>query len=106
MRVKKESTKAGSKLNIKKTKIMACSPITSWQTKGEKEETLTDFLCLGSKITVHGDCSHKIQRYLLLGRKVLTNLDSILKSIYITLLTKVCIVKARVFPLVMNRCEN
>ena len=68
---------------------MACSPITSWQTKGEKVEALTDFLFLGSKITVHGDCSHKIQRYLLLGRKVLTNLDSILKSIYITLLTKV-----------------
>ena len=85
---------------------MACSPITSWQTKGEKVEALTDFLFLGSKITVHGDCSHKIQRYLLLGRKVLTNLERILKSRDVTLLTKSLLVKAMIFPVVIYGCES
>ena len=99
MRVREKSKKAALKLNIQKTKIMAFSPITSWQIDGE---TVTDFIFLGSKITVDGDCSHEIKRHLLLGRKVLTNLDSILKSRDITLLTKDCIVKAMVFPAVMD----
>ena len=99
MKVKEESETIGLKLNIQKTKIMAFSPITSWQIDGE---TVTDFIFLGSKITVDGDCSHEIKRHLLLGRKVLTNLDSILKSRDITLLTKDCIVKAMVFPAVMD----
>ena len=97
MKVKKESKKAGLKLNIQKTKIMASGPITSWQIDGEKHETMTDFIFLGSKITADGDCSHEIKRCLLLGRKAMTNLDSVLKSRDITLLTKVCIVKAMVF---------
>ena len=105
MRVK-ESEKAVLKLNIKKNKIMACSPITSWQTKGEKLEEVTDFIFLGSKITVDCDYSHEIQRCLLLGRKVMTNLDSILKSRDITLPTKVCMVKAMVFPVVMYGYES
>ena len=99
-KVKEESEKAGLKLNIQKTKIMAFSPITSWQIDGEKMETVTDFIFLGSKITVGTDCSHKIKGCLLLGRKAMTNLDSIFKR-GITLLTKVCIVKAMVFPAVM-----
>ena len=99
MKVKEESENIGLKLNIQKTKIMAFSPITSWKIDGE---TVTDFIFLGSKITVDGDCSHEIKRHLLLGRKVLTNLDSILKSRDITLLTKDCIVKAMVFPAVMD----
>ena len=105
MRVK-ESEKAVLKLNIKKNKIMACSPITSWQTKGEKLEEVTDFIFLGSKITVDCDYSHEIQRCLLLGRKVMTNLDSILKSRDITLPTKVCMVKAMVFPVVIYGCKS
>ena len=103
MKVKEESEKVGLKLNIQKTKIMAFSPITSWQIDGE---TVTDFIFLGSKITVDGDCSHEIKRHLLLGRKVLTNLDSILKSRDITLPTKVHIVKAMVFPVVMDYKES
>ena len=101
MRVKEESEKAGLKLNIQKMKIMASSPITSWQIDGEKLETVTDFIFLGSKITVDGDYSHEIKRCLFLGRKAMTNLDSVLKSRDIPLLTKVCIVKAMVFPVVM-----
>ena len=101
MKVKKESKKAGLKLNIRKTKIMASSPITSWQIDGETVEIVTDFIFLGSKITADGDCSHEIKRCFLLGRKAMTNLDSILKSRDITLLTKVCLVQAMVFPLVM-----
>ena len=101
MRVKEESEKAGLKFNIKKTKIMA-----SWQVDGEKVETMTDFIFLGSEITVGGDCSHEIKRRLLLGRKVMTNLVSILKSRDIPLLTKVCIVKAMVFLVVMYECES
>ena len=97
MRVKDESEKASLKLNIKKTKIIASSPITSWQIEGEKVELVTDFLFLGSKITVDGDCSHEIRRQLLLGRKAVTNLDSILKSKDIVLPTNVCIVKAMFF---------
>ena len=97
MRVKKESEKSGLKLNIQKTKIMASSPITSWQIDGETVETVSDFIFGGSKITADGDCSHEITRRLLLGRKVMTNLDSILKSRDITLLTKVHLVKAVVF---------
>ena len=97
MRVKEESEKAGLKLNIKKTKIMASGPITSWEIKGEKVEAVTDFIFLGSKITADGDCSHEIKRRILLGRKVMTNLDSILKSRDITLPTKVHLVKAMVF---------
>ena len=97
MKVKEESEKAGLKLNIKKIKIMASGPITSWQIDGETMETVTDFIFLGSKITVNGDCSHEIKRCLLLGRKAKTNLDSVLKSIDITLLTKVHLVKAMVF---------
>ena len=103
MKVKEESEKAGLKLNIQKTKIMVSSPITSWQIDGQ---TVADLILLGSKITADGDCSHEIKRYLLLGRKVMTNLDSILKSRDITLPTKVCLVKAMVFPVVMNGCES
>ena len=105
MRVK-ESEKAGLKLNIHKTKIVACSPITSWQIDGEKVETVTDFILEGSRITTYGDCSSEIKRHLLLGRKVMTNLDSILKSRHITLPTEVHLVKAIVFPVVMYRCES
>ena len=101
MKVKVESEKVGLKLSIQKTKIMACGPITSWQTAGETMETVTDFIFLGSKITVDGDCSHEIKRCLLLGRKSVTNLDSVLKSGDITLPTKVHLVKAMVFPVVM-----
>ena len=97
MKVKKESEKAGLKLNIQKMKIMASSPITSWQIDGETMESVTDFILLGSKITADGDCSHEIKRHLLLGRKAMTNLDSILKSRDITLPAKVCLIKAMVF---------
>ena len=103
MKVKVESEKVGLKLNVQKTKIMASRPITSWQIDGE---TVADFIFLGSKITADGDCSHEIKRCLLLERKVMTNLDSILKSRDITLPTKVCLVKAMVFPVVMHRCES
>ena len=106
MKVKKESEKAGLKLNIQKMKIMASGPITSWQIDGETVETVAEFIFLGSKITVDGDCSHEIKRHLLLGRKAMTNLDSLLKSRDITLPTKVCLVKAMVFPVVMYGCEN
>ena len=106
MKVKEESEKAGLKLNIQKTKIIASSPITSWKIDGETVEILADFMFLGSKITADGDCSHEIKRCLLLGRKVMTNLDIILKSRDITLLTKVCLVKAVVFPVVMYGCES
>ena len=106
IKVKEKSEKAGLKLNIQKTKIMASSPITSWQIDGETVETMTDFIFLGSKITADGDCSHEFKRRLLLGRKVLTNLDSILKSRDITLLTKVHLIKAMVFPVVMYGCEG
>ena len=106
MKVKEESEKVGFKLNIQKNKIMASSPITSWQVDGETMETVTDFIFLGSKITADGDCSHEIKRHLLLGRKALTNLDSILKSRDITLPTKVHPVKATVFPVVMYGCES
>ena len=106
MKVKEESEKAGLKLNIQKTKIMASSPITSWQIDGETVERVADFLFLGSKITADGDCSHEIKRLLVLGRKVMTNLDSILKCRDITLPTKVCLVKAVVFPVVMYGCES
>ena len=102
----KESEKDGLKLNIQKTKIMASGPITSWQIDGETMETLTDFTFLGSKITVDGDCSHEIKRHLALGRKAMTNLDSRLKSRDITLPTKVHLVKAMVFPVVMYGCES
>ena len=105
MKVKEESEKVGLKLNIQKTKIMASSPIISWQMDGETVETVPDFILGGSKITADGDCSHKIKRCLLLGRKVMTNLDSILKSRDITLPTKVHLVKATVFPVVMYGCE-
>ena len=101
MKVKEESEKVGLKLNIKKTKIMASGPITSWEIDGETVETVADFIFLGSKLTADGDCIHEIKRCLLLGRKVMTNLDSILKSRDITLPTKVCLVKAMVFPVVM-----
>ena len=101
MKVKEESEKVDLKLNIQKTKIMASSPITSWQIDGETVETVADFIFLGSQITADGDCSHEIKRSLLLGKKVMTNLDSILKSRGITLPTKVCLVKAMVFPVVM-----
>ena len=104
--MKEESEEAGLKLNIQKTKIMASGPITSWQIDGETMETVTDFIFWGSKITADGDCSHEIKRCLLFGRKVMTNLDSILKSRDITLLTKVCLVKAMVFPVVMYGCES
>ena len=105
-KVKEESEKVGLKLNIWKTKIMASGPITSWQIDGEAMKTVTDFILGGSKITVDGDCSHEIKRRLLLGRKANTNLDSILKNRVITLPTKVCLVKAMVFPVVMYRCES
>ena len=106
MRVKEESEKVGLKLNIQKTKIMASSPITSWQVERETMETVRDFVLSGSKITADGDCSHEIKRRLLLGRKGMTNLDSILKSRDITLPTKVRLVKAMVFPVVMYGCES
>ena len=106
MRMKKESEKAGLKLNIKKTKIMAYGPITSWQRDGETIETVTDFIFLGSKVTIDGDFSHKIKRYLLLGRKATTNLDSILKSKDITLPRKVCIVNTTVFLALIYRFQN
>ena len=104
--VKEETEKVGLKLNIQKTKIMACGPITSWQIDGETVGTVADFIFLGSKITVDGDCSHEIKIHLLLGRKVMTNLDSIIKSRDSTLPTKVCLVKAMVFPVVMYGCES
>ena len=103
MKVKEESEKVGLKLNIQKTKIMASGPITSWEIDGE---TVSDFIFLGSKITADGDCSHEIKRCLLLGRKAMTNLGSILQSRYITLLTQVFIVKAMIFPVVMYGCER
>ena len=106
MKVKEESEKVGLKLSIQKMKIMASSPITSWQIDGETVETVADFIILGSKITADGDCSHEIKRCLLLGRKVITNLDSILKSRDTTLPTKVRLVKAMVFPVVIYGCES
>ena len=106
MKVKEESEKVGLKLNIQKTRIMASDPITSWEVYGETVETVSDFIFLCSKITADGDCSHEIKRHLLLGRKVMTNLDSILKSRDITLPTKVHLVKALVFPVVMYGCES
>ena len=106
MRAKEENAKAGLKLNIQKTKIMVYSPITSWQIDGETMETVTDFIFLDSKIIEDGDCSHEIKRHLLLGRKAMINLDSVLKSRDITLLTKVRIVKAMFFPVVMYGCES
>ena len=106
MKVKEESEKVGLKLNIQKTKIMASGPITSWQIDGETVETVTDFIFLGSKIIEVGDCNHEIKRRLLLGRQVMTNLESILKSRDITLSTKVHLVKAMVFPVVMYGCES
>ena len=106
MKVKQESEKVGLKLNIQKTKIMASAPITSWQIGGETMETVSDFIFLGSKITADGDCSHEIKRRLLLGRKAMTDLDIILKSRDLTFPTKVCLVKAMVFPVVMYGCES
>ena len=106
MKVKEESEKVGLKFNIQKTKIMASSPITSWEIDGETVETVSDFIFLGSKITADGDCSHEIKRCLLLGRKTMTNLDSILKTRDITLPTKVHVVKAMIFPVVMYGCES
>ena len=106
MKVKEESEKAGLKLSIQKTKIMASSPITSWQIDGETMEIMTDFIFLGSRITADGGCSHEIKRHLLLGRKVMNNLDNILKSRDITLMIKVPLVKAMVFPVVVYGCEN
>ena len=106
MKVKEDSEEVGLKLNIQKTKIMASGPITSWEIDRETVETVSDFNVLGSKITADSDCSHEIKRHLLLGRKVMTNLDSILKSRGITLLTKVRLVKAMVFPVVMCGCES
>ena len=106
MKVKEESEKVGLKLNIQKTKIMASGPISSWQIEEETVEAVTDFLFLGSKITVDGDCSHEIRRRLLLGRKAMANLDSVLESKPITLLTKVYRVKAMFFPIAMYRCES
>ena len=106
MKVKEESEKVGLKLNIQKTKIMASGPITSWQIDGETMETVKTLFWGGSQITADGDCSHEIKRHLLLGRKVMTNQDSILKSRDITLPTKVCLVKAMVFPVVMHGCES
>ena len=106
MKVKEESEKVGLKLNIQKTKIMACGPITSWQIDGETVDTVADFILGGSKMTAGGNCSHEIKRHLLLGRKVMTNLDSILKSRDITWPTKVRLVKAMVFPVVMHGCES
>ena len=106
MKVKEEGEKAGLKLNIQKMKIMVSSFITSWQTDGEAIETVTDFIFLGSKITVDGDCSHEIKRFVLLGRKAMTKLDSMIKSKEISLPTKVHLVKAMVFPVVMYRCKS
>ena len=106
MKVKEEREKVGLKLNIQKTKIMASDPISSWQIDGETVETMSDFIFLGSKITADGNCSHEIKRHLLLGRKVMTNLDSIFKSRDITLPTTVHLVKAMVFPVVMYGCES
>ena len=106
MKVKEESEKAGLKLHIQKRKIMATSPITSWQIDGEKMETVTDLIFLGSKNTADGNCSHEVKRRLLLGKKAMTNLDSVLKGRDITLPTKVCIIKAMVFPVVMYGCEK
>ena len=106
MKIKEESEKVGLKLNIQKTKIMASGPITSWQIDGETVETVRDFIFGGSKITADGDCSHEIKKCLLLGRKVMTSLDSIIKSRDITLPIKVCLVKAMVFPVVMYGCES
>ena len=106
MKVKEETENADLKLNIQKTKIMASGPITSWQIDGEKMETVTDFIFLGSKIIADGDCSHEIKRCFLLGKKAMTNLDSSLKSRDFTLPTKVCLVKAMVFPVVMYGCES
>ena len=106
MKVKVESGKVGLKFNIQKTKIMASGPITSWEIDGETVETVVDFILKGSKITADGDCSHEIKRRLLLGRKVMTNLDSIFKSRDLTLPTKVCVVKAMMFPIVMFGCES
>ena len=106
MKMKEESEKVGLKLNIQKTKIMASGAITSWEINGETVETVSGFILGGSKITTCGDCSHEIKRHLLLGRKVMTNLDSIFKSRDITLPTKVCLVKAMVFPVVMYGCES
>ena len=106
MKVKEESEKVGLKLSIQKTKIMASSPITSWQINGDTVETVSDFIFLGSKITADGDCSYEVKRRLLLGRKVMSNLESILKSRDITLPTKVCLAKAMVFPVVMYGCES
>ena len=106
MKVKEESEKVGLKLNIQKMKIMASGPITSWEIDGETVETVSGFISLGSKITADGDCSHEIKSHLLLGRKVMTDLDSVLKSRDITLSTKVCLVKAMVFPVVMYGCES
>ena len=106
MKVKEKKEKVGLKLSIKKTKIMAAGLITSWQIDKETMETVTDFIFLGSKITADGDSSHEIKRLLLLGRRAMTNIDSVLKSRDITLLTKVCLVKAMVFPVVMYGCEG
>ena len=106
MKVKEQSEKVGLKLNIQKTKIMASSPITLWQIDGETTQTVADFILAGSKITADGDCSHEIKRHLLLGRKVMTNLDSLLKSRGITLPTKVHLVKDMVFPVLMYGCES
>ena len=106
MKLKEESEKVGLKFNIQKTNIMASGPITSWELDGETVETVSDFILGGSKITADGDCSHEIKRHLLFGRKVMTNLDSIFKSRGITLPTKVCLVKAMVFPVVMYGCES
>ena len=106
MKIKEESEKAGSKLNIQKTKIMESGPITSWQIDGETVETVTDFIFFGFKITADGDCSHEIKRHLLLGRKAMINLGNVLKSRDITLPTKVHLVKAVVFPVIMYRCES
>ena len=106
MKVKEESEKVGLKLNIQKTKITASGPITSWEIDGETVEIVSDFMCLGSKITAYGDCSHEIRRCLLLGRKLMTDLDSILKSRDITFPTKVHLVKAMVFPVVMYGCDS
>ena len=106
MKVRNESEKVGLKLNIQKLKIMASDPITSWEIDGETVETVADFILLGSKITADGDCSHEIQRHLLLGRKVMTNLDSIFKSRDVTFPTKIRLVKAMVFPVVMYGCES
>ena len=106
IKVKEESEKVGLKLNIQKTKIMAAGPITSWEIDGETVETVSDFIFWGSKITADGDCSHEIKRHLPLGRNIMTNLDSLLKSRDITLPTKVHLVKAMVFPVVMHECES